>query len=84
MAYARPRAIDCETALARLAEYLDDELGAKPGAELERHIEACRSCYSRAEFERRLRARLRELRRKSVDPAFEQRICDLAKGFSNS
>jgi anti-sigma factor (TIGR02949 family) len=77
-------AIDCEEALRRLAEYLDRELGDLSRAEVERHLDTCRSCYSRAEFERGLRARLRELRHEPVDPAFERRICELATNLTTS
>lgn len=76
--------IDCEEALRRLAEYLDHELGDAPDAEVKKHLETCRSCYSRAEFERGLKSRLRELRHEPVDPAFESRICELARNFSTS
>lgn len=51
----------CEDALQVLAEYLDGELDDRaPGARrgLERHLAICRSCYSRAEFEKRLKARI--------------------------
>ncbi len=78
------RSIDCEEALRRLAEYLDHELGEVPRAEVEAHLETCRSCYSRAEFERELKSRLRELRQAPVDPAFESRICELARGLPTS
>lgn len=74
--------IDCDEALRRLAEYLDAELDALAGEELERHLHTCRSCYSRADFERRLRSRLRELRHTPVDPAFEDRICEVTRHFT--
>lgn len=73
--------IGCEEALRRLAEYLDRELAGAPAAEVEHHLERCRSCYSRAEFERALRSRLRELGAARVDLEFESRICNLARGF---
>jgi anti-sigma factor (TIGR02949 family) len=76
--------IDCEEALRRLAEFLDGELEEAPGTAVDHHIETCRSCYSRAEFERKLKSRLRELRDEPVDPAFEDRICEIAKGFPAS
>lgn len=84
MSALESRTIDCEEALRRLAEYLDHELGELPRAEVEQHLETCRSCYSRAEFERELRSRLRELRQEPVDPAFADRICDLARSFATS
>jgi anti-sigma factor (TIGR02949 family) len=78
------RTIECEEALRRLAEYLDHELGRVPAAEVQQHLERCRSCYSRAEFERGLKSRLSELRREPVDPEFENRICEMARGFITS
>lgn len=78
------RTIDCEEALRRLAEYLDQELEELPKAEVEQHLETCRSCYSRAEFERALKSRLGELRQEPVDPAFADRICALARDLSTS
>lgn len=75
------RDIACEEAVRRLARYLDGELGGREEAEVERHLETCRSCWSRAEFERRLRSRLGELRGGEVDPEFEERIRGLLGGF---
>jgi anti-sigma factor (TIGR02949 family) len=74
--------VDCEKALRRLAEYLDRELNAAEGAEIEKHLAACRSCWSRAEFERGLKAKLHELRDTPVDPEFEAKICALARDFA--
>ena len=75
------RDISCEEAVRRLARYLDGELGGREEAEVEQHLETCRSCWSRAEFERRLRSRLGELRGGEVDPEFEGRIRRLLRGF---
>lgn len=44
-----------------LAEYVDNELRDRApdiADGLEHHLEVCRSCYSRAEFEKRLKARI--------------------------
>lgn len=73
--------VRCEEALRLLAAYLDGELADAEDAALERHLETCRSCWSRAEFERQLRSRLGELRRGGVRPAFEQRIRELIRRF---
>lgn len=82
MTVADGNQIGCEEALRRLAEYLDRELAGVPEAEVEHHLDTCRSCFSRAEFERGLRSRLRELRASPVDTDFERRICDLARDFT--
>lgn len=78
------RAIDCEEAIRRLAEYLDGELADREEAEVERHLETCRSCWSRAEFEHRIRERLADLRREEVDPEFEGRIRSLLRRFGQA
>jgi anti-sigma factor (TIGR02949 family) len=78
------RTIDCEKALRLLAEYLDSELDHASAAEVERHLETCRSCYSRAEFERRLKARLSDVRHAPVGPSLEQGIRSLIRRFGAS
>lgn len=52
--------LSCEEVIEKLLEYLDRELDPAAQLELERHLETCRGCFSRAEFERRLRARVAE------------------------
>lgn len=76
--------IRCEEAIRRLARYLDGELGDRKEAEVERHLETCRSCWSRAEFERRLRRRLTRLRREEVNVDFEERIRTLLRRFGRA
>lgn len=67
--------IDCEEAIDRLAAFLDRELEPPESAEVEAHLERCRSCYSRAEFERRLKERIRgDLRLDEVPAEFEERV----------
>ena len=71
----------CEEALRLLASYIDGELAGDERIDLERHLQTCRSCYSRAEFETRLKTQLGELRRRPVSPAFEERIRRLIRRF---
>lgn len=54
------RPLDCEDVIAKLFDYLDRELDAETLQAIDEHIALCRGCFSRAEFERRLRARLAE------------------------
>jgi anti-sigma factor (TIGR02949 family) len=73
---------NCEDALRHLAAYLDREL-KPPGAEqLERHLDTCRSCYSRAEFEQRLKERVAELGRERVAPELSERVQTLVRTFN--
>ncbi len=75
------RAIDCEEALRHLFEYLDAEMQGDAQRDMERHLERCRSCFSRVEFERRLKAYTAELGREPVPPEVEQRIRKVLDGF---
>jgi anti-sigma factor (TIGR02949 family) len=68
------RVIDCEEALRRLFEYLDAELHGESQREMEQHLERCRNCFSRVEFEKRLKAHIAEVGREPVPPELEQRI----------
>jgi anti-sigma factor RsiW len=76
--------INCEEALRLLAMYLDGELHGSEHESVERHVQTCRSCYSRSEFERRLKVELSHLGRDDVRPAFEQHIRQLITQFTSS
>ncbi len=73
--------IGCEEALKHLLAYLDQEVGAGTQREVEHHLEICRTCFSRAEFEQSLKTRLRETGRGTVRAAFEKRIKTLFGRF---
>jgi anti-sigma factor (TIGR02949 family) len=73
--------IDCEEALRRLFEYLDAELHGDPRREMEQHLERCRSCFSRVEFEKRLKAFTAELGREVVSPELELRVRKVLDDF---
>jgi anti-sigma factor RsiW len=75
---------NCEEALRLLTAYLDGELGTDEHQALEHHLSLCRSCCSRAEFERHLKAQLRDLQPAGVRPAFEQRIRELISQVTSS
>lgn len=79
---AEPRTIDCEEALRRLFEYIDAELADEPRREVDHHLERCRSCFSRLEFERRVKSHVGELGREPVDPMLEQRIRNVLDEFA--
>jgi anti-sigma factor RsiW len=76
------RAIRCEEAVRLLAAYLDGELDRPEHLDVEQHLDACRSCYSRAEFERRLKSQLLGAGRREPDPAFAARLDAVVRGFT--
>lgn len=73
--------IDCEQALARLFDFLDHELGEDEREAMQHHLATCRSCYSRASFEGRLKEKLRELRREPPYQGAGERIRKLLQSF---
>jgi len=79
-----PTIIPCAEALRLLATHLDGELDAVRSADMERHLARCRSCYSRAEFERGLKSELAALRGQPVRASFEERIRSLIDRFNVS
>jgi anti-sigma factor (TIGR02949 family) len=78
-----PNTMDCATALRLLADFLDGELRDDTVDSVERHLSTCRSCFSRAEFERRLKHELAQLGRDGVRPEFEERIRTLLAAFTS-
>ena len=75
------RTIGCEEALKHLLAHLDLELGESKRREVEHHLEICRTCFSRAEFEQSLKTRLREVGRRTVQTSLEKRIKTLLGRF---
>jgi anti-sigma factor (TIGR02949 family) len=75
------RTINCEEALRRLFDYIDAELAGEPQREMEHHLARCRSCFSRLEFEKRLKAHTAELGQEPVSEDLEQRVRALLDSF---
>jgi len=74
----------CDEALRLLAVFLDGELHGGSHAAVARHLEVCRSCYSRAEFERRLKAELGRLRQEEIPSGFQARVRSMLDSFASS
>ncbi|HXF65749.1 MAG TPA: zf-HC2 domain-containing protein [Burkholderiales bacterium] len=73
--------LTCEEVLRHLFAYLDREADPHTASEIERHLERCRSCFSRAEFERRLKAELRAAGNRSAPARLRARIRELVGKF---
>lgn len=73
--------IDCEQALRQVLEYVDHELGEHDHALMEQHVRTCKSCFSRMEFERRLKQKMGTLREDEVASPLSERIKGLLKSF---
>lgn len=73
---------NCEEALRLLAGHLDGELDEHTAGQLDGHLATCRSCFSRAEFERRLKASIAGLAQEDVPDDLSRRVQTLIGRFS--
>ncbi|MGH7947254.1 MAG: anti-sigma factor family protein [Opitutaceae bacterium] len=71
----------CEEALKHLVAYLDRETDAHTAAEIQRHLEECRGCFSRAEFERKLKGYARDAGSSTAPERLRARIKEVIKKF---
>lgn len=71
----------CEEALKKLFEYLDHQLEEQERDAMDAHLHDCRGCYSRAEFEKRLKARLEESGSEAPPVELKERIRKILKQY---
>jgi len=71
--------IDCEEALSRLFEFIDHELNPVHNDEMDEHMSRCRSCYSRLEFEKRLREHLQDAAQEKASDELHNKVKCLIK-----
>ena len=53
--------LECEQAIKMILEYLDKELPDHDHDAMDTHLETCRSCFSRMEFEKMLKGKVNAL-----------------------
>lgn len=75
------RDIECEEAIRMVLEYLDNELESHDHHALESHIHKCRACYTRVEFEKRLKGMVGETPEVKAPDALKDRIKKLTEKF---
>lgn len=73
--------MSCQEVLQQLFAFLDRELDETTWTEVEHHLERCRGCFSRADFERALRARVREAGESAAPARLRARIRQLIESF---
>ncbi len=71
----------CEDVIRQIYDYLDRELDDGTRAAIDHHLDRCRECYSRAEFERRLRKRVADTCTAEVPDGLRERIEALLDRF---
>lgn len=78
---SKARELECEEAIRMVLEYLDNELDQHDHTSLEQHIHKCRSCYTRVEFEKRLKGMVGAVPADSAPDALKSRIKKLTNQF---
>lgn len=73
--------IECEQALRQIFQFIDHELDENARNAMEQHLHTCKSCFSRMEFERRLKDKVGKLREDKVSSGVQERIKGLLKSF---
>jgi mycothiol system anti-sigma-R factor len=71
----------CEEALKNLFEYLDHQLEEQDREAMNAHLHDCRSCFSRAEFEKRLKEKLAQSGKEEAPAELKQRIRKILQDF---
>lgn len=75
------RELSCEDVIDKLLEYLDREIDAETERDIARHIETCRACFTRAEFERKLRERVMETGEREAPDSLRRRIRSMVSRY---
>ncbi len=72
---------NCLEAIENVYAYLDGELDPEEAKRFEHHLEHCRSCYSRREFELALSKRIQKSGKNQAPETLKNRLRDLIKNF---
>ncbi len=73
--------ISCEEVIEQLFAFLDRELDEDVNDQIEAHLARCRDCFTRAEFERRLRERIRAASDVEAPETLHRRLQGLMDSF---
>ena len=65
--------INCDEAIKRLMDFLDDYLNHQRKSELEKHLASCSNCMNRYEFQKSLKTKISSLAHQS-DPSLSKRL----------
>ena len=60
--------IDCDMAIRKLWDYLDEELDDQKMAEVRHHLDECSSCLPHAEFSEKFLSALNQVRERHLMP----------------
>ena len=73
--------ISCAEVLSKLYDYLDQEVDTLTDEEITEHVHACRACFTRLEFEKRLRQKVAQSGSVAAPEDVQRRLTSLIKRF---
>ncbi len=73
--------ISCEDVLKHLVDYLHGEVDEAKFSEIEKHLDSCRSCFSRSEFEEVLKGRIKDDAQETAPEVLQDRLKPLMDKF---
>lgn len=71
----------CEDAIRLLFDFLDGELDHDHGEAMDDHLNTCRACYSRAEFEKGLKERIKQTGGATASDSLHDRIKKITNDY---
>jgi mycothiol system anti-sigma-R factor len=76
------KTISCNEALEKMFEYIDGALAGKSHSELEQHIETCKGCLKKLDFQLKLKKRLTKVKPESVSKGLAKRLNNILNSYS--
>lgn len=73
--------LECKDVVKKIFEYIDGELDEHTHDDIEHHLEHCRSCFSRAEFEAELKSRVKNAGEEKAPEKLNKRLNNLIDNF---
>lgn len=67
----------CEQVIQNIWDYLDREMCGEDMTEVQKHLDLCRGCFTRIEFEKILREKMRKTTHHCCPDKLKKRIKDL-------
>ena len=68
------KSLNCEEAVARFNDFMDNYLKGKSREELVKHISECRHCFERFEFEQLLKSKVHQISQGKKNQSLVNRI----------
>jgi len=73
--------MNCKESLQKIYEFMDGQLEKTPFSNIEKHLDNCRGCWDRFEFEKRLKEMLQKSCKMTCSDKLRARIQSLLEKY---